>query len=159
MPIKRRLSEAERLKKALPKGWRSTLAHPLMQKITHNKTFDPTPKNVIKAIKLTKSWKGASYTEKLFVMILDLLMEKAYGRGVLDPDTYNRLQDHMESNQGKIQAESYGIWMTWCWDYYHDHYGLQNVEDGTLVLPSTVNVRKVKPKMKLKRRKLKRHKE
>lgn len=159
MPFKKRLSDTQRLKKQLPKGWRATLAHPLMKKITYGSYgFKPTPQNVIKAIKLTKSWKGASYTEKLFVLCLDLLMEKAYGKGVLDPDTYNRLQDHMESNQGKVQTESMSIWMIWCWDYYHDHYKLFDMEDGSLILPTTVNVPRVRSKVKPKRKKLRQHK-
>lgn len=158
MPIKKRLTEKERLKKQLPKGWEQTLVHPLMRKVTHAGNFDPTPANAVKAIRLTKGWKGASYTEKLFVLCLDLLMEKAFGYGVLDPDNYNRLQDHMENSQGKMQAESFSTWMTWCWDYYHDHFGLHNLEGGTLALPVTVKVRRVKPKMKPKRKKLSRHK-
>ena len=155
MAFKKRLTEAQRLKKQLPKGWKHTLAHPLMQKLTYGTDgFKPTPQNVIKAIRLTKSWKGASYQEKLFVLCLDLLMEKAYGQGVLDPDNYNRLQDHMENNQDKVQAESMKTWQTWCWDYYNDYYGLQDVEDGTLTLIATVN----KPTVKAKRKKLSRHK-
>lgn len=159
MVIKKRLTEKERLKKQLPSGWKATLAHPLMKKISYGVNgFKPTPQNVLAAIKLTKSWKGATFQQKLFVLCLDLLMEKAYGQGVLDPDTYNRLQDHMESNQSKMQSENMSVWQTWCWDYYNDHYKLQEVEDGELLLPRTVNTRKVKPLVKAKRRKLKRHK-
>ena len=161
MPIKRRLSEKERLKKQLPHGWNKALEHPLMKKLTHGDSgFNPTPRNVIQAINRTKGWKGATYKEKLFVLCLDLIMEKAYGegKGVIDPYTYNRLQDHMESNQTKMQAESMIIWMTWCWDYYHDHYRLFNTKDGSLELPVTVNRHKDKRKTKVKLKKLSKHK-
>lgn len=160
MPIVKRLSPEERLKKQLPKGWKATLAHPLMKKITYGPSgFNPTPKNVVQAINITKSWKGATYQQKLFVLCLDLLMEKAYGRSVLDPDNYNRLQDHMESNQDKMQSKEMSVWMIWCWDYYHDFYKLHDLENGTLVLRRTVNRKKIKPKAKHSRKKLKKHKQ
>jgi len=158
MAIKKRLSESERLRKQLPKGWRRTLNHPLMKKIIYNGNFDPQPRNVVKAIRLTKGWRGASYTEKLFVLCLDLLMEKVYGEGILDVDTYNRLQDHMQSNQAKMQNESLSTWMVWSWDYYHDHCKLFDIPDGSLELSTTVNVQDRQHKKASKRKRLKKHK-
>lgn len=156
MPIKKRLTAEERIKKQLPKGWRSALTHPLMKKQTYGVWgFDPTPKNIAEAIRLTKGWKGASFQQKLFVITLDLIMEKAFDRAVLEPDTYIRLQDHLESNQEKMRSESNTTWQTWCWDYYNDSYGLENFEAGTLLLETPIKRKLKKKPVTIKRRKIK----
>lgn len=148
MPIKKRLTEAQRLKRQLPKGWRNALRHPLLAKICYrNELFNPTPANIVKAINQTKGWKGATWAEKVFVQALDLIMEKAYGVGILDVDAYNRLQDHLIGNDNKMQAYDWRIWHTWLWDIYHDHYKLQDMEAGDLELPEPP-----KPVLKLKRK-------
>jgi hypothetical protein len=149
MPIKRRLSDEERLQRQLPKNWDKALHHPLLAKLCYKRTaFDPTPANIVRAINMTKGWKGATYTEKVFVQALDLVLEKAYGIPVLEPDTYNRLQDHLINNEDKIAKESLLAWQVWVWDIYHDHYKLQDMEAGELHIPLPVLT---KPKRKLKK--------
>lgn len=156
MPIKKRLSETERVRKQLPDGWRHAINHPLMRKQCYGHTgFDASPKNIVTAINMVKGWRGATFQQKLFVITLDLIMEKAYGEGLLDPDNYNRLQEHLDNNQDKMKAENHNVWQTWCWDFYHDHYGLQKYNAGALILeelpkPKKKIVKKIK-KSALKR--------
>ena len=153
MPIKKRLTEKQRIKKQLPKGWKSALRHPLMQKICYKKTFDPTASNVIQAIKLTSNWRGASWAEKVFTLALDIILEKSTGTGVLATENYNRLQDHLEGNDTKMYSADMRIWMVWCWDIYHDHYKLYDIEPGALVLetPKLSSVKKRRKKLVIKR--------
>lgn len=153
MPIAQRLTPEQRLNKTLPKGWRSALRHPLIQKLCYGGAFNPTPANISQAIKLTKSWKGASWAEKVFVLALDIIMEKGLGVSVLDPDTYNRLNEHLANNDNKMQAANWRIWHTWCWDIYHDGYGLLDLEEGELDLPRP---RRIVKKKLVKARKRKR---
>lgn len=154
MPIKRRLTEDERLKRQLPKNWRSAFRHPLLQKFTYGNGWTLTPRNLLRAIDTTVKWKGASYTEKAIVLALDIILERAYGTPLLEPETYNRLQDHLENNQHKIQAENFRAWHIWCWDIYHDHYKLYDMEPGTLELPTIPKQVKKIVRRKLKRKKL-----
>ena len=118
--------------------------------------FDTSPKHVVATINAVKSWKGASWNQKVFVQALDLLLEKAYDRSLLDPDTYNRLQEHLHSNEHKMQAADWLAHHVWVWDIYHDYFKLQNVENGTLTLPELFKTKKrpIKkpPKKKLRKR-------
>lgn len=156
MPIRKRLTEKERIKRQLPKGWSRAIKHPLVAKLCYNGVpFDPTPKNIVRAISQTKSWKGASWTEKVFVQALDLIMEKAFGVGILEPEAYNRLQDHLINNDTKIQVADFRTWHVWLWDIYHDGYKLQDMETGDLELPSPAKlIKKSKRKPTIKRRKV-----
>lgn len=167
MPIKKRPSQKQRIKRKLPKGYRAVLRHPLLCKLTYgdNPIYNPGPEELIRAIDLTKKWKGASWEQKIFVLAFDLVLEKATGTGVLDAATADRLHSHLESNQSKIQSASYGAWMLWCWDIWHDHYGLYDIEAGELDLPKPITASKprkrVKPKpaapAKPKRKRIKKH--
>ena len=151
MPIKKRLTEKQRLTRSLPKGWKSALRHPLLKALTHADHFNPTPINVSKAISTVSSWRGASDVEKVFVLALDLVMEKAYGEGVLSESNYNRLWDHLVNNEHKLDTWAR---QTFLWDIYHDHYGLVPLENGALELPKPKIVikKKVRKKRILKRR-------
>lgn len=144
MPIKRRLNPEQRAKKIITPQHRRTLRHPLMQKICYGGAFEPTAVNMAEAIQLTKSWKGASWTQKVFVQALDILMEKAFDISVLDPETYNRLQEHLKNNDDKMYAANWRIWHIWVWDVYHDHYRLHDMAPGDLTLPTPPKVKRKK---------------
>lgn len=136
MPIKRRLTPEEQLKKKLPKGWRTTIRHPLLAKMTYGDVplFEPTPENVVAAITRTRGWKGASWAEKVFTIAFDLVSEKGHGEGVLDVDTYNRLQEHLQNNDDKLRKDDWRLWHLWIWDVFHDHYGIYDLQPGELDL-------------------------
>lgn len=154
MPIKKRLSTKQRLNRQLPKGWRNTLQHPIMKKLIYDGSIDTSTESVVAVLKSVKGWKGASWREKVFILALDLIMEKSTGKSLLDPDAYNRLQDHLTNNEHKMYADN-TAWMTYIWDIYHDHYKLQKMETGDLRLDSKpkLKITKKKPKkIKLKRR-------
>lgn len=136
MAIKKRLSAEERIKKRLPKGWRACLKHPLMQKLCFTGKFDPTPVNVDTAIGMTKSWKGATYQQKAFTHVLDILLEKSGRKGILTAEQYERLQDHLTLNLDKIEQSDWHTWHIWLWDVYHDFYRLHDLETGGLTLPT-----------------------
>jgi hypothetical protein len=154
MPIKKRLSEDQRIKKQLPKHWRAAFRHPLLKKFTYGNGWTLTPKSLAHAIEKTAKWKGASYTEKCLVLALDTILEKSHGISVLEPETYNRLQAHLESSQTKIEAENFRAWHIWCWDIYHDHYRLHDMEVGDLRLPEPPKSTRKALRKKIKRRKL-----
>ena len=143
MAIKKRLTPEQRAKKLITPQHRRALRHPLIRSLCYN-NFDPTPIAVLDAIGIVKSWKGATWTQKVLVLALDLIMDKAFGIEVLDPDTYNRLQDHIANNENKMQDASPRVWHTWIWDIYHDGYHLQDMEAGDLELPKLL-----RPKRKL----------
>lgn len=151
MPIAKRLSQEERVKKQLPKGWSRASKHPLIQKLCYGRKVSNA--DVVQAIAMTRKWKGATWWQKVFTISLDLVLEKAFGEGILAPDIYNRLQDHLENNENKIHNEDIRTWMTYMWDFYHDHYGLHEMEPGDLELPKPV--RKIKKSKRLKRRRKK----
>ena len=154
MPIQKRLTEAQRkrersrrLSQSLPKGWKQAIRHDLIQRLTYNRNFDQSAEGVDRAIRRVTGWKGASDIEKVFVLALDLLLEKGTGEGVLDPDQYNRLWEHLLRNDDKLE---FGPRQTFIWDIYHDHFKLNNYEAGELSLPEIP--RKVKIKLKRKRK-------
>lgn len=151
MPIAKRLTEAERLNRILPKGWRSAIQHPIIKKLIHG-GFDPSPRSIVNAINTTKTWKGATWEQKVFVHALDIILEKAYGEGILDVDAYNRLQDHLTNNEHKMQASDWRVWHIWVWDVYHDHFKLHDMEPGELVLPSPKKRLPIKKKRPVKKR-------
>lgn len=151
MAIAKRLSAEERadkaekrLRESLPKGWDRATLHPLLLKICYDKRFEPTAYNVFNAIRTVKGWRGATDTEKVFVLALDLVMEKAFGEGVIEPDTYNRLWDHLLNNEENLEFYPKQVFL---WDIFNDHYGLNNIEPGGLHLPERFR------KIKLKRKK------
>lgn len=157
MPIKRRLTDDQRLRRQLPKGWKAAIRHPLLSQLCYGATsFDPTPANIVKAIITTKSWKGASWREKVFVLCLDIVLERAFGVTVLEPDNYNRLQEHLTNNNEKLYVGDWQAWHVFIWDVYHDGMGLLNMEPGDLAL-APVKPPKRKPVVKKKRKKLPKH--
>jgi hypothetical protein len=154
MAFKKRLSTEERAKKrkqrliaSLPKGWKAALNHKLLRHVCAFQHFDPTPENILEAIAIVKSFRGASDIQKVFVLAFDIVLEKGTGEGVLSPDAYNRLWDHLISNENKLD---YWSQMIWRWDIYHDSYGLTKYEPGQLALAEPP--RKIKLKRKLKRK-------
>lgn len=155
MPIQKRLKSTERIKlrrkrlsESLPKGWQSALQHPLMLGLCYQNTkFNPTPENVDQAIREVRGWKGATDIQKVFVLALDLLLEKGTGEGFLEPDVYNRLWEHLLRNEDKLE---YWPKQTFVWSIYHDHFKLNQYEAGQLQLPKPP--RKVKLKLKRKRK-------
>jgi|SRR6056297_761650 len=140
MPIKKRLTEQQRLRKQLPKGWRRAVEHPLIKKLP----IKPTPQYIAKAIKTTKSWKGASWDQKIFTVCLDLVLDKAFDQPLLELEAFNRLQEHIENNQSKIYRDDWRAWHVWIWDVYHDGMGLFDMEAGTLRLPEIAPKKRIK---------------
>lgn len=157
MAFIKRTTPEQRAKKIVTVKYRRALKHPLLKKLCYGVSgFDPTPMNIVNAIELTKKWKGATYQQKVVTLALDIVLEKAFGEGILEPGTYNRLQDHLESNDTKILAENFTVWQTWMWDIYHDYYGLYDINPGELELPKLTTPKRPKPKKKtIKRRKKK----
>lgn len=154
MAIKKRLTPEQRAQAMLPTGWRRALRHDLLKK-QYYKQQRPTAIEVASAINMVKGWKGATWDQKVFVMSLDMIMEKAFGQGILDPDTYNRLSEHLYNNEPKIQAASFTAWHVYVWDIYHDGFGLDDMKPGELYLPPLLKKAK-NGKKKKKRRILKR---
>lgn len=150
MGIKKRLTNDQRVKRQLPKGWKAALTHPLMQKASRASGITK-PKHIVDAIYLTSKWKGATWGQKVFVLALDTVMEKAFDKAILTPDNYNRLQEHLMTNDDKMFAASFLPWMIWCWDLHHDHYKLHDLANGELSLRTPKTAPKHIPRRRLKK--------
>jgi hypothetical protein len=147
MAIKRRLTDEERFQTEVGPNWKQALLHPLLYGMVQFAKYPSDPASITKAIGRVRSWKGAHYTDKVFVFLLASVLYRANGESFLQNAAYDKLRDHLFRHEQDV-LESCGLHfhgpMVW------DHRKLTKVTPGELSLPAAAG-------KKPKRKKLKRH--
>ena len=147
MPIKKRLSPEERLSSILGTEWSDALRYPLIAGIVHFGKYDTSTKNVAKAIEQTSGWRGASFTDKVFVLLLAAILYRKNGESFLTNANYDRLRKHLLEHETDV-LNSCGV--TYHGPLLWDLPRLSRIPIGELRLPGQANA-------KPKRQRLKRH--
>lgn len=151
MPIKKRLTETERVSKTLGKGWEQCFMYGTLAGIVKFTRYDASPKNIARALKQVRGWQGASYQDKVVIFTLSSIMWRSFGESPLTDFQYDKLFKHLLDHENDILASA-GL-------HYHqafvwDHRVLARHSKGALLLPETPNSKPKKTRLKKHRRSL-----